>query len=77
MGYFCNLFQYAPTSNFDPFLQEIEPKVTNQMNVELTRPFSALDAEQSLKQMKPLMAPRPDGMPHSSLNHIGVLLGIM
>ena len=63
MGYFCSLFQYAPTSNFDPFLQEIEPKVTNQMNAELTRPFSALDAEQSLKQMKPLMAPGPDGMP--------------
>ena len=63
VGYFCSLFQYASTSNFDPFLQEIEPKVTNQMNAKLTWPFSALEAEQSLKQMKPLTAPGLDGMP--------------
>ena len=63
MGYFCSLFQFAPTSNFKPFLQEIEPKVTDQMNAELTRTFSALKAKQSLKQMKPLMAPRPVSMP--------------
>ena len=63
VGYFCSLFQFAPTSNFDPFLQEIRPKVTDQMNAELTRPFSALEAKQSSKQMKPLTAPGPNGMP--------------
>ena len=75
VGYFCSLFQYAPTSNFHPFLQEIEPKVTNQMNAELTRPFSDLDAEQSLKQMKPLMAPGPDGMPPFFFNSYWSVVG--
>lgn len=63
VGYFCNLFNSASTSNFDPLLQGIELKVTAQMNAELIRPFSALEVEQSLKQMKPLIALGPDGMP--------------
>ena len=63
VGYFCNLFKSASTSNFDPLLHGIEPKVTAQMNVELIWPFSALEVKQSLKQMKPLKAPGPDGMP--------------
>ena len=33
------------------------------MNVELTRPFTALEVEQALKQMKPMIALEPDGMP--------------
>ena len=28
VGYFCNLFKFASTSNFDPLLHGIEPKVT-------------------------------------------------
>ena len=33
------------------------------MNAELIWPFFALEVKQSLKQMKPLTAPGPDGMP--------------
>ena len=32
VGYFANLFKAAPTSNLDPLLHGIEPKVTTQMN---------------------------------------------
>lgn len=77
VGYFYNLFQSIPTSSFNPFLQGIELKVTDQMNAELNRPFSALEVEQALKQMKPLTTPRPDGMPSLFLNHIRVLLGMI
>ena len=33
------------------------------MNADLTRPFTTMEVEQALKQMKPMIAPGPDGMP--------------
>ena len=33
------------------------------MNAELNQPFTAMEVEQALKQMKPMTAPGPDGMP--------------
>lgn len=33
------------------------------MNDELNRPFAAAEVEQVFKQMKPMTAPSPDGMP--------------
>ena len=38
--HFNKLFQSTATSNFDPILQGIEAKVTDQMNEELTRSFT-------------------------------------
>ncbi|XP_065636040.1 uncharacterized protein LOC136070259 [Quercus suber] len=61
--HFQSIFQSANTAGFDPILQGIEPKVTTQMNANLTRPFTAMEVEQALKQMKPMTAPSPDGMP--------------
>ena len=60
---FVDYFGNLSTSNFDSLLLGIEPKVTTQMNVELIRPFSALEVKQALNQMKPLTALGPDGMP--------------
>ena len=61
--YFQSIFQSANTVGFDPILQGIEPKVTTQMNGELNQPFIAIEVEQAFKQMKPMTAPGPDGMP--------------
>ena len=33
------------------------------MNAELSQPFTTMEVELALKQMKPLTAPGPDGMP--------------
>ena len=38
--HFNKLFQSTATSNFDPILQGIDAKVTDQMNEELTRSFT-------------------------------------
>ena len=61
--YFQSIFQSSNPVEFDPILQRIEPKMTPLMNADLTRPFTALEVEQALKQMKPMSAPGPDGMP--------------
>ena len=63
VGYFSTLFQSGTTSILEPILQGIEPKVMEQMNDELTRPFTAVKVEQALKQMKLVTAPSPDSMP--------------
>lgn len=62
VGYFGNLYQSANTTYLDPILQGIESKVIDRMNVELIRPFTTTEEEQSLKQMKPITAPGLDGM---------------
>ena len=61
--YFQAIFQSTNPTGFDSILQGIELKVTPLMNADLTRPFTALEVEQALKQMKPMSAPGPDGMP--------------
>lgn len=63
LGYFSTLFQSGTSSTSGLILQGIEPKVTQQMNDELTWPFITVEVEQALKQMKPMTAPGPDGMP--------------
>ena len=72
--YFQSIFQSSNPVEFDPILQRIEPKMTPLMNADLTRPFTALEVEQALKQMKPMSAPGPDGMPPTFTNLIGILL---
>ena len=57
------MFQASNAFSLDPILQGIALKVTPQMNAGLTQPFTAMEVEQALKQMKPLTAPGPDGMP--------------
>ena len=63
--YFQSIFQLANPVGFDPILQGIEPKVTTQMNADLTRPFTAMEVEKALKQMKPMTAPSLDEGLHS------------
>ena len=62
MDYFQSMFQSTNTFGLDQILQSIEPKVTPHMNEDLTRPFTAIEVEQALKQMKSLTAPGPDNM---------------
>jgi len=57
------MFQASNTIGLDPILQGIEPKVTPEMNAKLSQPFTAMEVELVLKQMKPLTALGPDGMP--------------
>ncbi|XP_024171772.1 uncharacterized protein LOC112177744 [Rosa chinensis] len=44
--------------------QQSKPKVTDDMNLDLCAPYSALEIRAALFQMYPTKAPEPDGMPH-------------
>ena len=62
VNHFKQLFTSTTPSSFDKILQGIEAKVTPSMNIDLTSEFTAEEVERALKQMKPLIAPEPDGM---------------
>jgi hypothetical protein len=47
----------------DQCLQNINVKVTDDMNNELLKKLSCEEVTFALKQMGPLKAPRPDGFP--------------
>lgn len=45
VDYFQSMFQSTNTTGLDPILQGIKPKVTPQMNADLTCPFTAIKVE--------------------------------
>lgn len=74
VNYFKQLFTSTTPSSFDKILQGIEAKVTPSMNADLTSEFTTEEVEIALKQMKPLIAPRLDGMSPIFFKHVGILL---
>ncbi|XP_057811697.1 uncharacterized protein LOC131025935 [Salvia miltiorrhiza] len=71
-SYFRGLFTSGSPHNPSEVLQSIEPVVTDEMNGELTRPFTQEEIVLALKHMHPLKAPGPDGMPLNTANSHGV-----
>ena len=63
VDYFKNLFTSVVPSNFESILHGVECKVTPAMNADLTKDFTTKEVEQSIKQMKAMTSPGPDGMP--------------
>ncbi|XP_057789594.1 uncharacterized protein LOC131006452 [Salvia miltiorrhiza] len=55
-----SLFSAGHTHNPDEVLRSINPVVTEEMNSELSRPYTHTEITQALKQMPPLKAPGPD-----------------
>jgi hypothetical protein len=47
----------------EPVVENIVPSVTAEMNSRLISEFTADEVVQALKQMAPLKAPGPDGLP--------------
>lgn len=61
--YYSHLFTLSNPTEFDEILHAVQPKVLAFMNQELVRIFTENEVRVALKQMYPLKAPVPDGMP--------------
>ena len=61
--YYTALFTTNHPTDFNEILEAIQPKVTPQMNQSLDKAFTVSEVHAALKQMHPLKAPSPDGMP--------------
>ena len=69
VSYFEELFTTSWPKVEQEMLDAIQPKVTERMNSTLTQDFHAMEVEKALKQMHPLTAPGPDGMPPLFYHH--------
>ena len=69
--FYSSLFSSSNPTEFDAFLDCVEPRVTPEMNESLTRPFVASEVQTALAQMKANTSPGPDGFPPCSTNNIG------
>ena len=63
ISYYQELFQTSNPSSIDSMIQCVISVVTDTMNETLTRPYTAMDVNTALKQMKPSTAPGADGLP--------------
>ncbi len=63
ISYFQNIFISSNPSSIDTVLQCIPTMITDSMNEALSRPYTATEVETALRQMAPLTAPGPDGLP--------------
>ena len=68
INYYTDLFSSSNPLEFAELLQAMQPKVTTEMNHRLTMDFSGEEVWMALKQMYPLKAPSPDGMPPYSIS---------
>ena len=63
MDYYKSLFQSSNPTEFSEILEAVQHKVSPTMNQNLTKDFNACEVSLTLKQMYPLKAPGPHGMP--------------
>ncbi|XP_040990938.1 uncharacterized protein LOC121238163 [Juglans microcarpa x Juglans regia] len=61
--FFQDLFTTSCPQNIDGCLAATRPKVTEEMNQDLKRPYTAQEIEEALFQMDGLSSPGPDGYP--------------
>lgn len=69
IGYYGDLFSTSNSVEFSELLLAVKPKVTQAMNDWLVRHFVENEVKGALKQIYPLKAPRPDGMPPLFFQH--------
>ena len=75
VDFYQNLFTSANPSNFEEVVDLIPQVVTTEMNEKLVAEFTIEEVEVALKQMAPLIAPGPDGMPPLFYQNYWSLLG--
>lgn len=63
IDYYVDLFASSNPHNLESILDGIQEVVTGEMNSKLTAPYTVEEMEIAIKNMAPLKAPGPDGMP--------------
>ena len=63
IGYYENLFTSSNLHNLDSVLDGVQAVVTEDMNAKLIKLYTAEEVTAAIKEMAPLKAPGPDGMP--------------
>jgi len=61
--YYQSLFTSSQPLDFTGVLDAIKPSVSEEMNAQVLRPFLKEEVEVAIKQMKPISALGPNGMP--------------
>jgi hypothetical protein len=73
--YLISLFRSNGLADCRQLLQAVERKVTNEMNDNLTREFSAEEVKNTLDTIRDMKAPGPDGMPSLFYKHFWEVVG--
>lgn len=73
-SYFASLFTSQSKADSLDFLQQIQPKVTEEMNVSLTRPITKEEVYQALQQMNADKSPAQMDLQQASTKIIGLYL---
>ena len=61
--YYSKLFTSSNPHDLDHILDGVQPMVTDEMRAELDKPYTSEEVGEAIRQMAPLKAPGPDGMP--------------
>ena len=69
VDFYTNLFSSSNPSGLESVIQHTRGVVSANMNAGLIEEFTRLEVETALKQMAPLKAPGPDGMPPLFFQH--------
>ena len=63
IDFYAGIFTTSSPHNLDGVLDGVQEVVTSEMNTTLTAPYKAEEVEIAIKDMAPLKAPGPNGMP--------------
>lgn len=69
IDYYQDLFSSANLQRYEETTNSINRIISEEMNSQLKADFKAWEIQQAIKQMTPLKAPRPNGMPHLFHQH--------
>ena len=75
IGYFQELYTSANQAPCDTTTESIEKVINPDLNNQLAHDFTAWEVQKAIKEMAPLKAPGPDGMPPLFYQHYWDTIG--
>jgi hypothetical protein len=75
VDYFSHLYSAGPIGDMEACIQPLSPRITEEMNEALLKGFTKEEVGFALKQMAPLKAPEPDGLPADFFQNHWELMG--